>query len=75
MGKKFSPDDFICALNGDTLEEVLPIDPPTIIAINGFFKPIDEGGVMFSPVIAAFLKWIKIPKEAIKEIEYSGSRA
>ncbi len=73
MNKKFSPDEFINALESNTLGEVLPLELPTILTVAGFVKASGDAGLKFAPARLCFT-WIDIPKDIIKSVEYHGKR-
>lgn len=72
MSRTYQPDDFINALENESLGEILPIEVPTIITITGFVR-LDNGNMQFSPGLLC-QNWITIPREIVKEVEYLGKR-
>ena len=74
MTRKYKTEEFLTALEAGSLEDILPIEPPTLLSVSGFVKPSDDQNILFSPGLLC-LPWIKIPKTIIKEVEYLGKRS
>ena len=73
MSRTFETDAFIHALDSGELENIAPIELPTVFSVTGYVKSGDGSNLQFAPSNLCAV-WISIPKTIIKSVEYYGKR-